>query len=168
MIKLIILDVDGTLTDGKLYFDNLGNQMKSFDVKDGLAITQAIKHGIKIGIITGKSSKIVELRAKELGIIDVIQESRNKVKDLISIQEKYNISFEETAYMGDDLVDLKVMKLCELSGCPKDSVEEILKISDFISSKNGGNGAVREFIEKILKDQNLWTDVINNFCPTEQ
>ncbi|MFK4785358.1 KdsC family phosphatase [Fusobacterium sp. MFO224] len=168
MIKLIVLDVDGTLTDGKLYIDNLGNEMKSFDVKDGLAISQSINQGLKIAIITGKISNIVEKRSKELGITDIIQGSKNKVEDLKKILKKYNFSFEETAYMGDDLVDLKVMKLCALSACPKDAVEEIIQISDFISSKNGGNGAVREFLESILKKQNLWNDIINNFSSTEQ
>jgi len=168
MIKLIVLDVDGTLTDGKLYIDNLGNEMKSFDVKDGLAISQAIKQGLKIAIITGKTSNIVENRSKELGITDIIQGSRDKVKDLNEILKKYNFSFKETAYMGDDLIDLKVMKLCELSACPKDAVEEIIEISKFISKKNGGNGAVREFLEFLLKKQNLWNDIINNFSSTEQ
>ncbi|MFA6708497.1 MAG: HAD-IIIA family hydrolase [Fusobacterium sp.] len=168
MIKLIVLDVDGTLTDGKLYIDNLGNEMKSFDVKDGLAISQAIQQGLKIAIITGKTSNIVERRSKELGITDIIQGSRNKVDDLKTILKKYNISFEETAYMGDDLVDLKVMKHCGLSGCPKDSVNEIINISDFISTKNGGNGAVREFLEYLLKKEKLWDNIIDNFFPTEQ
>lgn len=168
MIKLIVLDVDGTLTDGKLYIDNLGNEMKSFDVKDGLAISQAIKQGLKIAIITGKTSNIVEKRSKELGIIDIIQGSRNKVEDLKTILKKYNLSFEETAYMGDDLVDLKVMNYCGFSACPKDSVDEIIEISNFISKKNGGNGAVREFLEFLLKKQNLWNNIINNFSSTEQ
>lgn len=162
MIKLVILDVDGTLTDGKLYIDNLGNEMKAFDVKDGLAISQAIKQGLIFAIITGKTSKIVERRGTELGIQEIIQGSFNKIKDLENILNKYNISLEETCYIGDDLIDLKPMKLCGFSACPKDSVPEILEISDYISTKNGGYGAVREILEKILKDMGLWEKIVSN------
>lgn len=168
MIKLIVLDVDGTLTDGKLYIDNMGNEMKAFDVKDGLAISQSIKQGLIFAIITGKTSKIVERRGKELGIQEIIQGSWNKVEDLEKILKKYNITYEETAYIGDDLIDLKPMKLCGFSACPKDSVNEIIEISDFVSTKNGGCGAVREILEFILKKQNLWENIINNFTATAQ
>ncbi|MCF2624850.1 HAD-IIIA family hydrolase [Fusobacterium perfoetens] len=168
MIKLVVLDVDGTLTDGKLYIDNMGNEMKAFDVKDGLAISQSIKQGIKFAIITGKTSKIVERRGKELGIQEIVQGSWDKVADLEKILKKYNLTFEETAYIGDDLIDLKPMKLCGFSACPKDSAAEIIEISDFISSKNGGCGAVREVLEFILKKQNLWNNIIENFTATEQ
>ena len=95
MIKLVVLDVDGTLTDGKLYIDNMGNEMKAFDVKDGLAISQSIKQGIKFTIITGKTSKIVERRGKELGIQEIVQGSWDKVADLKKILEKYNISLKK-------------------------------------------------------------------------
>ena len=168
MIKLIVLDVDGTLTDGKLYIDNMGNEMKAFDVKDGLAISQSIKQGLIFAIITGKTSKIVERRGKELGIQEIIQGSWNKVEDLEKILKKYNITYDETAYIGDDLIDLKPMKLCGFSACPKDSVNEIIEISDFVSTKNGGCGAVREILEFILKKQNLWKNIINNFTATAQ
>lgn len=168
MIKLIVLDVDGTLTDGKLYIDNMGNEMKAFDVKDGLAISQSIKQGLIFAIITGKTSKIVERRGKELGIQEIIQGSWNKVEDLEKILKKYNITYEETAYIGDDLIDLKPMKLCGFSACPKDSVNEIIEISDLVSTKNGGCGAVREILEFILKKQNLWENIINNFTATAQ
>lgn len=168
MIKLVVLDVDGTLTDGKLYIDNFGNEMKAFDVKDGLAISQSIKQGIKFAIITGKTSKIVERRGTELGITDIVQGSHNKIEDLEKILKKYNFSYEETAYIGDDLIDLNPMKLCKFKACPKDSVQEIIEICDFVSSKNGGNGAVREILEKLLKDQGLWEKIINNFSATVQ
>lgn len=168
MIKLVVLDVDGTLTDGKLYIDNFGNEMKAFDVKDGLAISQSIKAGIKFAIITGKTSKIVERRGTELGISDIIQGSHNKIEDLEKILKKYGFTYEETAYIGDDLIDMKPMKLCGFSACPKDSAREIIEISDFVSTKNGGNGAVREILEKILKDQGIWQKIIENFSATVQ
>lgn len=168
MIKLIVLDADGTLTDGKLYIDSVGNEMKAFNVKDGLAISQAIKFGINVAIITGKTSTIVEKRSKELGITEIHQGVKDKVAVLNSIVDRYSLSYDNVAYMGDDLLDMKVMKMCKLSGAPKDSADEILKISNFISRKNGGDGAVREFIEMILKVQNIWEKVIDNFETTEQ
>ena len=168
MIKLIVLDVDGTLTDGKLYVTNLGDEMKAFNVKDGLGITQAISQGKEIAIITGKTSQIVTKRCQELGIKEIHQGIKNKIATLDLILEKYSISYDNVAYMGDDLIDLAVMKKCKLAGAPKDSVEEILNISDFTSTKNGGDGAVREFIEYILKKENLWNNVVNHFVPTEQ
>lgn len=168
MIKLIVLDVDGTLTDGKLYISNNGDEMKAFNVKDGLGITQAISLGKEVAIITGKTSLLVEKRSKELGIKEIHQGIKDKVGVLNSILEKYNIDYSNVAYMGDDLIDLAVMKKCKLTGCPKDSVDEILNISNFISTKNGGDGAVREFIEYILKSENLWQQIVNNFSPTNQ
>lgn len=168
MIKLIVLDVDGTLTDGKLYVTNLGDEMKAFNVKDGLGITQAISQGKEVAIITGKTSQIVTKRCQELGIKEIHQGIKNKIATLDLILEKYSISYDNVAYMGDDLIDLAVMNKCKLTGAPKDSVEEILNISDFTSTKNGGDGAVREFIEYILKKENLWNNVVNHFVPTEQ
>lgn len=168
MIELIILDVDGTLTDGKLYISNNGEEMKAFNVKDGLAISRALSLGKKIAIITGKTSNIVSLRAKELGIKEVYQGIKNKVSVLNELLMKYNITYENVAYMGDDLIDLSVMKQVKLSGAPKDSVPEILEISNFISTRNGGDGAVREFIEYILKEENLWANFIENFLDIKQ
>ncbi|WP_297595855.1 HAD family hydrolase [uncultured Cetobacterium sp.] len=168
MIKLIVLDVDGTLTDGKLYVSNSGDEMKAFNVKDGLGITQAISLGKEVAIITGKTSQIVTKRSSELGIKEIHQGIKDKIGTLESILKKYDIDYSNVAYMGDDLIDLAVMKKCKLAGSPKDAVEEILNISDFVSAKNGGDGAVREFIEYILKKENLWDNVINHFVPTEQ
>jgi 3-deoxy-D-manno-octulosonate 8-phosphate phosphatase (KDO 8-P phosphatase) len=103
--------------------------------------------------LTGKSSKIVERRGSELGVQEIRQGISNKVKELEEILEKYSITYQETAYMGDDLIDLEVMKRVGLAGAPADAVEEILEISTFISKKAGGAGAAREFVEKILKEQ---------------
>ncbi|MBC2851591.1 HAD-IIIA family hydrolase [Cetobacterium sp. 8H] len=168
MIKLIVLDVDGTLTDGKLYVSNSGDAMKAFNVKDGLGITQAIALGKEVVIITGKTSQIVTRRALELGIKEIHQGIKDKIGTLEAILKKRELDYSNVAYMGDDLIDLAVMKKSKLAGAPKDAVEEILNISDFISTKNGGDGAVREFIEYILKNENLWDKVINHFVPTEQ
>lgn len=162
-IKLIVLDVDGTLTDGKIYIDSLGNEMKAFNVKDGMAIAQAIKYGIDCAIITGRNSEIVNKRAKELGIKHVYQGIHNKKDQLSFILEDLKININNCAYIGDDINDLDVMKRVGFSACPNDAVNEIIKCSDFISRYSGGNGAVREIIEHILKQQGFWNEVINKY-----
>ena len=113
--------------------------------------------------INRKKSNIVERRAEELGIKHVIQGSKNKTQDLKKLLDRLNISFENTAYMGDDLNDLSVMKHVVLAGCPKDSVQEVLEISNFISSKNGGDGAVREFLEYIMKNNGMWKKILEKY-----
>lgn len=159
-IKLIVLDVDGTLTDGKIYIDSSGNEIKAFNVKDGMAIAQAIKHGIDCAIITGRNSEIVNKRASELGIKHVYQGIHNKKQQLEFILNDLNISKDNCAYIGDDINDLEVMKEVKFSACPSDAVVEIKECSDFISKYNGGNGAVRDIIEYILKKQELWNYII--------
>lgn len=163
MIKLIILDVDGTLTDGKLYMDDKDNCLKAFDVKDGFAIVQWIKLGGIVAIITGKSSEIVRRRKEELGIQELAQGVSNKVVELNKLIEKYGITKEEIAYIGDDINDLGVMKEVGFSACPKDTVSEVLERVDYISSKNGGNGAVREIFEKIMKENGMWEKVLDRY-----
>lgn len=163
MIKFIILDVDGTLTDGKLYMDDKDNCLKAFDVKDGFAIVQWIKLGGIVAIITGKSSEIVRRRKEELGIQELAQGVSNKVVELNKLIEKYGITKEEIAYIGDDINDLGVMKEVGFSACPKDAVSEVLERVDYISSKNGGNGAVREIFEKIMKENGMWEKVLDRY-----
>ena len=133
-IKFLVLDVDGTLTDGKIYVDDKDNSFKAFNVKDGFALVNWLKLGGEVAILTGKKSNIVERRAKELGIKYIIQGSKNKKQDLKNLLKELNITFENVAYMGDDLNDLGVMKSVGFSACPKDSVQEVLEITNFISS----------------------------------
>lgn len=162
-IKLIVLDVDGTLTDGKIYIDNLGNEMKSFNVKDGMAIAQAIKNKVDCAIVTGRSSEIVKKRAEELGIKHVYQGIQNKKEQLKFIINDLNIEVENCAYIGDDINDLEVMSLVGFSACPNDAAYEVISNSDFISRYNGGNGAVREIIEHILKSKEIWNKIVENY-----
>ena len=119
-IKILVLDVDGTLTDGKIYVDDKDNSFKAFNVKDGFALVNWIKLGGEVAILTGKKSNIVERRAKELGIKYVIQGSKNKTQDLKKLLDELDITFENTAYMGDDLNDIGVMKKVGLTACPKE------------------------------------------------
>lgn len=162
-IKFLVLDVDGTLTDGKIYVDDKDNSFKAFNVKDGFALVNWLKLGGEVAILTGKKSNIVERRAKELGIKYIIQGSKNKKQDLKNLLKELNITFENVAYMGDDLNDLGVMKSVGFSACPKDSVQEVLEITNFISSKNGGDGAVREFLEHIMKKNEMWKKILEKY-----
>ena len=162
MIKLVLLDVDGTLTDGGIYRGNNGEELKRFNVKDGYAIVNAQKLGIEFGIITGRKSELVEIRAKELKIKYLYQGISEKTVILEEIMKKNGLSKEEIAYMGDDLNDLLIMKQVGLSGTPKDAVDEIIQVTDFVSKKNGGSGAVREFIEHILKKDGKWEIFLKN------
>lgn len=153
-MKLFVMDVDGTLTDGKIYIGSKGEEFKSFNVKDGYAINNLLhKNGIKTAIITGRESEIVNIRAKELHIDYVYQNVKDKLEILKQIAELYNITFEEVAYIGDDLNDFESMKKCGVTGCPADAVDEIKNISNYISKYNGGEGAVRDFIEWIIKQR---------------
>lgn len=148
-IKLLVMDVDGTLTDGKIYMGENGEVMKAFNVKDGYAIAHMLPEmGIIPVIITGRKSKIVENRAKELGITELYQGVGDKLAQLKKVAEKYNASPEEIAYIGDDLNDLECIKYCGVTACPADAVEEIKQKVSCVCQSNGGKGVVREFIEK--------------------
>ena len=151
-IKALIMDVDGTLTDGTIYLDNNGNEMKKFNVKDGYAINIILpEYDIVPIVITGRRSEIVRKRCEELNIKKVVQGSINKVNDMKLILNDLSISMEETAYIGDDMNDIECMKLVGLCACPNDAVNEVKKICDIVAEKNGREGAVREIIEKIVQ-----------------
>ena len=153
MIKYLVMDVDGTLTDGKIYMGNDGEVMKAFDIKDGCGIHDIlIPAGITPVIITGRSSKILENRCKELGITNLHQGIRNKIEKLLTI----TTDLSTVAYIGDDINDLSCMEPIKeaggLVGCPADAVQKVIDLADFVSKRNGGNGAVREFIEWIVSN----------------
>lgn len=150
-IELVAFDVDGVLTDGGLIFDENGHEYKVFNAKDGQGIVNLNNAGIVTAIITARKNGTVEHRAKNLNIKELHQGSKNKIATLNEIMEKYEISFEEIAYMGDDLPDICILEKVALKGCPADAVDEVKKVANFVSSKNGGHGAVREFCDYILK-----------------
>ena len=162
MIKLVLLDVDGTLTDGGIYRGNNGEELKRFNVKDGYAIVNAQKLGIEFGIITGRKSELVEIRSNELKIKYLYQGISEKTVILKEIMQKTGLKKEEIAYMGDDLNDILIMKQSGLIGAPKDAANEVVQIADFVSEKNGGSGAVREFVEYILKKDGKWETFLKN------
>ena len=162
MIKLVLLDVDGTLTDGGIYRGNNGEELKRFNVKDGYAIVNAQKLGIEFGIITGRKSELVEIRSNELKIKYLYQGISEKTVILKEIMQKTGLKKEEIAYMGDDLNDILIMKQSGLTGAPRDAADEVIQIVDFVSGKNGGSGAVREFVEYILKKDGKWETFLKN------
>lgn len=150
-IKLVAFDVDGVMTDGSITYDENGVEYKTFNAKDGQGITNLNKAGIITAIITGRKNGTVEHRAKNLKIKELYQGSKNKIADLEEIMQKYNVKFDEIAYMGDDIPDICILEKVALKGCPADAVDEVKAIANFISTKNGGRGAVREFCDYILK-----------------
>ncbi|NPA28484.1 MAG: HAD-IIIA family hydrolase [Epsilonproteobacteria bacterium] len=158
MIELIILDVDGTMTDGKITYTDRGEELKSFCVKDGLAIASWIKLGKKVAIITGRESKIVENRAKELNIDFFYQRVKEKDKKAEEILKALNISWQNVAAIGDDLNDYSMLKRAALSFMPRDGSPFLEKVVTKKLTKDGGKGAVREMIEYILQKENLLED----------
>jgi 3-deoxy-D-manno-octulosonate 8-phosphate phosphatase (KDO 8-P phosphatase) len=149
-IKLFIMDVDGTLTDGKIYIGNSGEIFKAFNVKDGLGINLLKKNDIIPVIITGRTSDIVFARAKELGIKEVHQGVEDKVEIFNILKKKYNLTNDQIAFVGDDLNDLELMKLAGLKLTVANATEELFDVVDYKSSLNGGEGAVRDIINKLL------------------
>jgi len=161
-IKWILMDVDGTLTDGTLLILPDGEELKSYNVRDGLGILLAHLAGIKTGIITGKISKSLEKRAEKLRIVELHQGILDKKTVLHEILDKNSIDAEEVAYIGDDLGDLEVIKSVGFAAAVADAHPEIKKHSHFICNIPGGRGAVREFIEFILSSQDKWKTVQEN------
>jgi len=150
-IKFLILDVDGTLTDGGIYLSDEGEQFKKFNARDGMGIKKAISKGIEVGIISHSySSKMIDDRANMLGLKYVYVGEKPKLQVMDQWLSELGLSRNEVAYMGDDINDLEVMKLVGCAACPADSSEEVLEISQKVMKKNGGAGAVREFIDEHL------------------
>ena len=154
-IELIVLDVDGTMTDGRISYSQNGDEIKSFNVKDGLAIVSWMKLGRKVAIITGRSSSIVERRAKELHIEHFYQGCDNKLQTLNALIKKLDISLENVASIGDDLNDYKMLQATKISFVPSDASSHVDKIATVILTSKGGDGAVREMIEYLIKKEGL-------------
>lgn len=148
-IKLLCLDVDGVLTDGSISYTSTGAEIKTFNAKDGQGIVMLTKLGINVAIITARSSTIVDLRARDLGIQYVYQGVSDKLEKLDELKSLLALKYDEIAYMGDDIPDIKILEKVRIKACPFDAVEEVKKICNFKASKNGGRGAVRELTDKI-------------------
>lgn len=162
-IKLLILDVDGVLTDGSIILDNKGNELKSFHVRDGHGIKMIIRQGIHVALITGRHSNVVERRARELGIHDVFQRCHDKTVAYEALVNKYGFSDRQIAYAGDDIVDIPLLKRCGLPIAVEDADSELSSVVKMITKHKGGRGAVREICDFILKAKGLWKNVINGY-----
>jgi len=154
-IELIVLDVDGTMTDSRITYTENGDEIKAFNVKDGLAIASWRKLGKQVAIITGRSSDIVARRAKELHIEHFYQGIHNKKEVLEDLLEKLDLTMDNVAAIGDDLNDLRMLKASKISFVPRDASAYVDKIATVILSKKGGDGAVREMIEFLIKKEGL-------------
>ncbi len=155
-IKLFALDVDGVLTNGSLLLLQDGQMARSMNIRDGFALQLAIKKGYQIHVISGGKDEAVRNRLNNLGVKDVLLGVTNKSAALVEFVQKNSLKWEEVLFMGDDIPDLQVMKISGLACCPSDAAPEIKAVSHYISPLNGGNGCVRDIIEKVLKLNGHW------------
>jgi 3-deoxy-D-manno-octulosonate 8-phosphate phosphatase (KDO 8-P phosphatase) len=162
-IKLLLLDVDGVLTDGSIIYDDAGSQIKVFNVKDGLGIRLLMLSGVQVGIATGRRSKALLHRCQNLGISLVLDGLSTKADVLNIIYEQTGVLADEIAFVGDDLMDMPLMKKCGVSIAVADAHELIRQHADMVTHSPGGKGAVREVCETVLKARNQWENVISRF-----
>jgi 3-deoxy-D-manno-octulosonate 8-phosphate phosphatase (KDO 8-P phosphatase) len=162
-IRLLLLDVDGVLTDGRITYDNHGVESKSFHVRDGHGLKLLQRAGIKVGIITGRSSHVVSHRAAELGIDIVYQGAKNKLEPYEQILQDLNLTDAQVAYAGDDLVDLPILRRVGCSFTVADGVADIKPYVDYITTLPGGQGAVREICDMLLRQSGNWDSVTDRY-----
>jgi len=162
-IRLLLLDVDGVLTDGSIIYDDQNIETKVFNVKDGLGIRLLLNAGIQVGVITGRASKALKNRCANLGIENLYDGIHDKVSALDTVLKKTGVKIGETAFIGDDLPDLSVLKKVGVSIAVRDAEETVRKHADIVTNAKGGDGAVREICEAILKAKGLWEDIVDSF-----
>lgn len=159
-IKYLVLDVDGVFTDGSIFYDESGNEIKKFSTKDAAGVKAALAIGIDVIILTGRKCNATHKRMSELGISNIFQGVLHKEDFLNSFKEKLGATFDEFAYVADDLNDYNSLSLCGFKACPSDACEEIKSLCDYVSCKKGGDGVVRDVVEHILKERNQWKEAI--------
>ena len=162
-IELLVLDVDGVLTDGSIIINDEGVESKHFHVKDGGGIALWRKVGKRVAIISGRSARCVDVRAGELGIAPVIQGSADKKRAILGVMNDLGLEPAQVCSMGDDLADLPMLGISGLSACPGDASEEVIRAVDLVSKFPGGRGAVREVIETLLKNQGVWDGLVEAY-----
>ena len=163
-IKLIITDVDGVLTDGRIIYVGDKNEIKEFNVRDGLAVKLAQRAGIVVALLTSRRSTALERRAKELGIAELHQGASNKLRESERIASKLGITFAQTLYAGDDLPDLAPMKRAAISAAPSDAAPEVLGAATWKLSAKRGRGAFREIVERLLRERGEWESLVQDFA----
>ena len=162
-IRLLVLDVDGVMTDGKIIMDHMGHEIKNFDVKDGHGIKILMKYGIDVILLTGRRSSVVEHRARDLGIGEIHQGIFNKLGVSEEILKKRFLDYANIAYVGDDIVDIPLLKRVGFSVAVADAADDVKKCVDYVTRNKGGHGAVREVCELILQGQDKWDDVAKKY-----
>lgn len=161
-IKLLIIDVDGTMTDAGIYYDEHGNEMKKFCTKDAAGFFAARQTGIQIMVLTGRECAATTRRMQEMKVDYLVQNIKDKVSYLQAFMQEQGLLSEQLGYLGDDLNDLPGMQLCGFAACPADACEEVKERVDYVSTVNGGYGAVRDIISYLLKQRKQWDDAIKN------
>lgn len=166
-VKLMAFDVDGVLSEGSLFYTDEGIEMKAFNSLDGLGMNMLQRAGIKVGVITGRKSRLVELRMQNLGIDILYQGIHDKLATLHELTARLGLTPDEAGYMGDDIVDLRIMDACVFSAAPADAHELAQRYARFVSSKVGGKGAVREVCEFILAAQGRLDEALAPYLPAQ-
>jgi 3-deoxy-D-manno-octulosonate 8-phosphate phosphatase (KDO 8-P phosphatase) len=163
-LRVLLFDVDGVMTDGGVYLDADGRELKRFSIKDGAALALAPKLGLMTGLVSARASAATSTRAEELGMAIVMQGVANKREALAGIMASHGVQAREIAYMGDDLVDLPILAAVGLAACPADAATEVRAAAHWVSAHPGGQGAVREFIEVVLQARGQWDDVLSQYA----
>jgi len=162
-VKLLLMDCDGVLTDGSLMLLKGGDEQKSFNVRDGHGLVLFHRAGLRSGIISGRTARVVEWRTKDLGIEFVRQGSHNKISDFDSLLAEAGVSADETAFVGDDVTDIPLLRRAGLAVAVADAVDEAKHYAHYVTRRPGGRGAVREVIELILKEQGKWDEAMSRY-----
>ena len=162
-IKMLMLDVDGVMTDGRIIMDDEGRQLKNFNVRDGHGLKIIQRYGIEVVILTGRKSEVVNHRASDLEIKEIYQGALNKKEVFQKILQKHNLAADAVAYMGDDIIDIPVLRQVGFSVAVADAVELVKKSVDYVTKNKGGHGAVRELCEMILQTQGKWPEIAEKY-----
>jgi 3-deoxy-D-manno-octulosonate 8-phosphate phosphatase (KDO 8-P phosphatase) len=163
-IKLIVSDVDGVWTDGRIIYTSEGHEIKEFNVRDGLGVKLAQRAGIAVALLTSRNSPAIERRAKELGILEVVQGAANKLVETEKLAARLGVPFEQILYVGDDLPDLAPMAHAAISAAPFDAAPEVLAAATWKLATAGGRGAFRELVERLLRERGDWEAVVREFA----
>jgi 3-deoxy-D-manno-octulosonate 8-phosphate phosphatase (KDO 8-P phosphatase) len=163
-IKLIVSDVDGVWTDGRIAYLGEQREIKEFHVRDGLAVKLAQKLGITVALVTSRRSPALERRARELGIVELHQGAANKLDEVQRVATKLGVTFDQILYVGDDLPDLAPIALAALSAAPADAAPEVLAAAKWKLTSRGGCGAFRELVERLLRERGDWDGLVQEFA----
>lgn len=162
-VRLLVMDVDGVMTDGRIIMDDEGREVKHFNVRDGHGIKMLMRHGVEVVVLTGRKSSVVEHRARDLGIKEVYQAAFNKLEVCDDILRSKGVHYHQVAFIGDDIVDVPLLKRVGFSVAVADAIEYVKEVVDYVTVMRGGHGAVREVCELILMEQGKWDEIAKKY-----